>query len=124
VDMTLAFVAASEGSWEPRRVGRQAFFLPIRLFMTIFYSFHFNALVYSDLHISLPLAILTVGHLSPPASVPVADTSRDLSMPAAGTSGAAHSFGLLVNSNVSTETEGRVCRCDKLAVFFLVWEVD
>lgn len=64
--------------------------------MTIFYSFHFNALVYSDLHISLPLAILTVGHLSPLAPVPVADTSRDLSMPAAGTSGAARSFGLLV----------------------------
>ena len=88
MDMTLAFVAASEGSWETRRVGRQAFFLLIRLFMTIFYSFHFNALVYSDLHISLPLAILTVGHLSPLAPVPVALLQETCQCRLAGTSGA------------------------------------
>jgi len=103
VDMTLAFVAASEGSWETRRVGRHSFFL-LRLFMTIFHSFHFNALLYSDLHISLPLAILTVGHLSPLAPVPVAGYFKRLVN--AGCRYQWRSFGSLVNSNVSTEKRG------------------
>lgn len=84
--MTLAFVAASEGLGN--HVGWAGILFADTIIYDNFYSFYFNALVYSDLHISLPLAILTVGRLSPPAPVPVADTSRDLSMPAAGTSGA------------------------------------